>query len=83
MEEQEVGWPELLAVVILTECTLSLWANAGLYLTCRVYIGKESVEFQHSFDGATPYEVPNICLCLTHVNILFVPLAAFFYPALA
>ncbi len=28
MEEQEVGWPELLAWVILTEWILSLWARS-------------------------------------------------------
>ena len=27
MEEQEVGWPELLAVVILTECTLKIFSE--------------------------------------------------------
>ena len=30
MEEQEVGWPELLAVVILTECTLKIFSECAL-----------------------------------------------------
>ena len=33
MEEQEVGWPELLAWVILTEWILSLWARSWSSVT--------------------------------------------------
>eukprot|EP00913_Durusdinium_trenchii_P030727 g28780.t1 len=36
------------------QCSLYLWASAGLQLVFRLFLGTESVILRHSFDGKTP-----------------------------
>lgn len=36
------------------QCSLYLWAPAGLQLVFRLFLGTESVILRHSFDGKTP-----------------------------
>jgi len=57
-EEHAEGGLELLSP---SDCTLSLWANRGLYLICRVYVGDSFVQIEHTFDGETPCETRRLC----------------------
>ncbi|CAE7298702.1 unnamed protein product [Symbiodinium pilosum] len=36
------------------QCSLYLWASAGLQLVFRLFLGTESVVLRHSFDGKSP-----------------------------
>ena len=54
IEEQEVGWPDLLAVVILTEWILSLWARS-----CSSVIWQQL--FQNLFSIAFIWQTKQKC----------------------
>eukprot|EP00929_Paragymnodinium_shiwhaense_P052984 TRINITY_DN26530_c1_g1_i2.p1 TRINITY_DN26530_c1_g1~~TRINITY_DN26530_c1_g1_i2.p1 ORF type:complete len:749 (+),score=207.67 TRINITY_DN26530_c1_g1_i2:144-2390(+) len=44
------------------DCSLQLWAPLGTFLAFRLFVGGESVELRHSFDGEHPVVVRRICV---------------------
>lgn len=50
------------------DCDLCLWANEGLFLVCRLYVGNASVQLQHTFDGQSPCIARRLCLLKEQVN---------------
>lgn len=50
------------------DTALCLWADAGLFLVCKLYIGAVSVQLQHTFDGQTPYSTRALCFLREQIS---------------